>query len=55
MTAGREPAAPLFDLGHWPVPELERMVYTVEGETRVLTWEKWWCVCGDRRCTRSWR
>ena len=40
---------------HWPVREVQRMRYEREGEPRVLTWERFWCACGDRACQRAWR
>lgn len=39
---------------HWPVVEREAMAYTVEGEPRVVHWDRTWCACGDRSCQRAW-
>jgi hypothetical protein len=42
-----------IDDAHWLTVERMQHAYTVEGEIRVLTWEKFWCCCGDRTCVRA--
>ena len=45
--------APGWAPGHVLVRFVDEMRYDVDGMPRLLTWEKWFCSCGDRACTSA--
>lgn len=50
----RRQAAGQLDLfEHVLIVVTEVLRYEVEGRPRVLTWETFWCSCGDVRCQRA--